>query len=38
LEYGLGIDRPLRIESMPLDSLVDKPLGILPIQSERNTL
>jgi hypothetical protein len=38
LEYGLGIDRPLRIESMPLDLLVDKPLGILPIQSERNTL
>jgi nitric oxide reductase NorD protein len=24
--------------AMPLDSLVDKPLGILPIQSERNML
>ena len=38
LEYGLGIDRPLGIESMPLDSFVDKPSGIFPIQSERNTL
>jgi hypothetical protein len=28
LEYGLGIDRPLRIESMPPDSLIDKALGI----------
>jgi hypothetical protein len=34
LEYGLGIDCPLKIESMPLDSLIDKPLGILPIQPE----
>jgi len=38
LGYLFGIHRHLRIESMLLDSLVDKPLGILPIQSERNTL
>jgi hypothetical protein len=38
LEYGLGIDCPLRIESMPPDSLFDKPLGIPPIQPERNML
>jgi hypothetical protein len=28
LEYGLGIDRPLRTQSMPPDSLIDKALGI----------
>jgi hypothetical protein len=38
LEYGLGLDCPLRIESMPPHSLVDKPLGIPPIQPDRNML
>jgi hypothetical protein len=38
LEYGLGIDCPLRIESMPPHSLVDNPLGIPPIQPDRNLL
>src|SRR5262245_27660217 len=38
LEYGLGIDCPLRIESVPADSLIDKPLGIPPIQRDRNML
>jgi hypothetical protein len=38
LEYGLGIDRPLRIESMPPDSLIDKALGNPPIQPDRNML
>jgi hypothetical protein len=32
-----ALDTP-DIESMSLDSLIDKPLGILPIRSERNTL
>jgi len=37
-EYGLGIDCPLRIESMPPDSLIDRPVGIPPIQPDRNRL
>jgi hypothetical protein len=32
-EHGLGIDCPLRIESTPADSLIDKPLGILRFNS-----
>jgi hypothetical protein len=27
-EYGLGIDRPPKIESLPLDSLTTRPLGM----------
>jgi hypothetical protein len=38
LVYGLGIDCPFRIESMPVDSLIHKPLGIPPIQPDRNML
>jgi hypothetical protein len=38
LEYGRGIDCPLRIKSVPPDSLIDKPLEILPIQPDRNML
>jgi hypothetical protein len=38
LEYGRGIDCPLRIESVPPDSLIDKPLGIPPIQPDRYML
>ena len=38
LEYDLGIDCPLRIASMPPDTLIDKSLGIPRFHQIENVL
>ena len=37
-EYGFGIDRAPKTESVPSDSLTHRHLGIPPIQTRRNLL